>query len=73
MSRKQGTGRNRELEGCYLRTEGDPTYWLVEGGKRRAIAGPEEMYALGLRPVRVLPPDVLAAIPLAGEPEGGEW
>jgi len=55
-----------EYEGCYVMVDGDPTFWLVEDGERRAIGSVEEMYASGLRPVVVVDPGVLETIPIKG-------
>lgn len=50
----------------YAKLAGDPTYWHVKDGMRRAVSGIKEMYGIGLLELRIVSADVLDAIPIAG-------
>lgn len=53
-----------EFEGCYVKLDDGPTYWMVENGERIPIHSTEEMYAHGLRPVVTISLQELRSIPL---------
>ena len=55
-----------EYEGCYVKMAEDATFWLVEDGERQALSYSEELLVFGLRPVVVVEPGVLEAIPIKG-------
>ena len=55
-----------EYEGCYVKLAEEATFWLVEDGERQALSYSEELLVFGLRPVVVVEPGVLEAIPLKG-------
>ena len=55
-----------EYEGCYVKLAEDATFWLVEDGERQALSYSEELLVFGLRPVVVVEPGVLEAIPIKG-------
>ncbi len=61
------SGAAGDFEGCFVKTGDDATFWLVENGSRRAIHSAEEMYQAGLRPVRTVTAEQLAAIPQEGQ------
>ena len=50
----------------YARTEDNPTFWHVKDGKRKKVAGIDEMYEIGLLPLKHISEKKLQAIPLAG-------
>ena len=56
-----------EYEGCYVKLAEDATFWLVEDGERQALSYSEELLVFGLRPVVVVEPGVLEAIPIKGK------
>jgi hypothetical protein len=59
-----GKVQSSPYEGMYVKKPGDPTYYLVERGKRRRLHTQQELEALGYRRVVVLPAAELEAIPL---------
>jgi hypothetical protein len=54
------------MNDCYVKLKGNPTYWLVLDGERKAVSGPTEMYAYGLKPVHTVSAEELEAIPIKG-------
>ena len=43
-----------KYNGCYVRLADNVTYWAVDNGKRKVMANIDEVYAYGLRPVKVV-------------------
>jgi hypothetical protein len=56
-----------EYDGQYIKLSGDPIWWLVEDGERRAMLSMDEVYQRGLKPVRTVTRAVLEGIPVVGQ------
>lgn len=54
-------------DGCYIKLSDEPVYYAVDDGQKIRVANAEQMYKIGLRPVHVVTPQVLARIPFVGE------
>ena len=60
-----------DYSGQYVMVYGDPTWWIVDDGKRRKIETPEELHALPSRRVSMLTWEQLNEIPMARKKRKG--